>query len=305
MADDRALRQAFESANNIRLSDEEWARVLVEAESMGLSVGAGHLWVSRRRSGDAGETRFLVAVSIDGVRARAAQTGVYGPQYGPLWCGTDLVWREVWLGSQDPAACKIGGRRTTQDEPTWVVVRMVDYKPTKNPSPNWKSSAPAMLAKCAESLLLRKLYPEVGRAYVLEEMDNVGDDDTAAALPRAPRAIAAPASVPVSAPDETEQRSPVPVAVSPGGDGPNHRAMSVLLAVMAEIPAFRAIRRPNVEPEDEDSAESWLTLWLAKVEKVAGPEFASAIQTVHGLMAGPDLPDEAEFNGEPGDDVPF
>jgi len=109
-------------------------------------------------------------VTIDGLRLIAERTRKYGGQLGPYWCGKDGVWHEVWLEDGPPAASKVGVIRRDFDQPMWGVARFKSY----NKGGTWSSMPDVMIAKVAESLALRKAFPqELSGIYAPEEMAEV------------------------------------------------------------------------------------------------------------------------------------
>jgi phage recombination protein Bet len=104
--------------------------------------------------------------SIDGYRLIAERTGLYAGSDEPVYDSEDgdhpgkasvTVWKLV------------GGQRV----PFSASARWSEYK--QDTSPMWKKMPYLMLGKCAESLALRKAFPqELSGIYTREEMDQAG-----------------------------------------------------------------------------------------------------------------------------------
>lgn len=110
-----------------------------------------------------------IQVSIDGFRLVAERAGDYAGQAGPLWCGADGVWVDVWLKAEPPAAAKVGVLRRSFTEPLWAVARWESYKQSYRKdnkevlSPMWAKMGDLMLVD--QKPALRSLKERLLAAY--------------------------------------------------------------------------------------------------------------------------------------------
>jgi phage recombination protein Bet len=125
--------------------------------------------------------RLTIQASIDGLRLSAQRSREYAGQEGPQWCGKDGVWRDVWLEDEHPSAARVGVYRVGWTRPAWGVATWKEYAQVFNgkPADMWERMPANQLAKCAESLALRKAFPaELSNVYGKDEMEQA--DNTSA-----------------------------------------------------------------------------------------------------------------------------
>lgn len=156
------------------VTDDEAALFVAVCNRTGLDPFTNQIYAVKRYDSNLKRDAMSIQVSIDGMRSLAEDTHHYAGQLGPYWCGMDGQWVEVWLKTEPPAAAKVGVLRNDWKETLWAVARWDSYvQRTKdgNPTRFWAQMPDHMLAKCVESIALRRAFPaKLSGLYTAEEM---------------------------------------------------------------------------------------------------------------------------------------
>ena len=170
-------------------SDGELAYFAQVCQRLDLSPFADQIVLIGRYDKRLNRTVHRHQITVAGRRTLAERTGLLTGIEGPVWCGPrnqrgDLDWRDVWDDDKEPPYCA----RVLVHVKAWVTpangtakwAEFAQYDNNGRLLPLWKTMPSHMLGKVAESMALRRAFPDViDRAVVDANYYSLPGDDLA------------------------------------------------------------------------------------------------------------------------------
>lgn len=174
----------------------------------GLDPFARQIYMIERWTKDG--VKQTIQTGIDGLRLVAQRTCAANAESlsyeDTQWCGSDGVWRDVWLSSEPPSAARVAVLRNGHRFPAVALMReYAQMTKAGTPTQMWATKGALMIAKCAEALALRKAFPmDLAGLYIDDEMhaaSNAGREPRATAPQVSLATLTQPAGPPQEAPE--------------------------------------------------------------------------------------------------------
>jgi phage recombination protein Bet len=169
-------------------SSQEAAVLVGIAEMRGLNPLTQECYFVQRWDSQKGRMVWAVQISIDAMRIKAEESGLYAGQDEPEY--------EYEPGSKVPSLARIKVYRRDWDRPCVGVARYSEYVQKKKDgsvTKFWHDMPHNQLAKCAEAIALRKAFPRrLAKLYTADEMAQA-TSDAPEALPARPVSTPPPA----------------------------------------------------------------------------------------------------------------
>jgi len=235
------------------LNTDELALYISVADRAGLDVFTRQVYAFKNSQG-----RVCIGIGIDGLRAKADETGAYAP--GP---------KPVYETSKDGKCVSCTASVLKHVAGIWVTVEATAYfkECYQAKSPNWENRPLHMIAKCAEALALRKAFPR--------QIGQLGSEREVLAMAAEHPSDAAATVIDVEA-----------TVVEPGAPAPHLPPQQP-----SEADGFQIGGKPL------DLQRASAKAWITEAYKEAGLEVLQAKAVIDQAVAAfivPDSPDQYE-----------
>ena len=171
-------------------TDDELKLFLYQCKRLGADPLTKQIHAVKRWDKEQKREVMAMQSSIDFMRVLAQRTGEYAGQAAAQWCDASGNWIDIWVKTTAPTGAMVGVYRKGIDRPFVGVARYDSYVQLKRdgkPNKFWATMPDVMLAKCAESLALRKAFPnDLGDLYSDDEMAGADNPEPIDVTPHEP-----------------------------------------------------------------------------------------------------------------------
>lgn len=173
-------------------------------------------------------------ITVAGRRTLAARTGRLVGIEGPVWCGPrergELIWREVWDEDVPPYCARVLVHVKDWQVPVNGTAKWDEFAQTDGanglPLPLWRQMPSHMLGKVAESMALRRAFPDVIEPALEGFPAAIDSDDVEVAELTEAAAVNAIADPPPGSSSPPGSPPPQPAATVPPDWRPTSRDQS-------------------------------------------------------------------------------
>jgi phage recombination protein Bet len=149
-------------------TDDELALFLHYCKSQGFDPLDRDVYFTKRKNNKTNEYTVAYVTSIDALRARAEDTGLYAGNDDPSFDDEENPKRATVTVYKIVGGVRCGFSATA---------RWDQYYPGDTQGFMWRKMPHLMLGKCAEALALRKAFPkQLKKLYAREEMEQIGPE---------------------------------------------------------------------------------------------------------------------------------
>lgn len=204
-------------------TDDELTLFLYTCKHTGLDPLLRQIYCVKRNDSEAGNKKMTIQTGIDGYRLIADRTKRYAGN-------EDATFETDNNGKPIKATVTVYKLVGGQKMGFTASARWSEYFPGEKGGFMWKKMPFGQLAKCAESLALRKAFPaELGAVYTTEEMEQA--ESTPKEAPEMPKRLSDTPKPASEAPAAQELKSQAPAHVPETEEKPTPAGFAIMKAV--------------------------------------------------------------------------
>ena len=162
------IRESLMDTDRAKYNDTEVKLFVFQCNKTGLDPRTRQIYVTKING------KMSIQATVDGLRVIAERSNKYSGQTRPVWFSNSGEEFRIWPSSRGlPYACEVGVMRSDFKEPLFAIAIFDEYAQRINGKLGfmWEKMPALMISKVAESLALRKAFPnDMSGIYSKEEM---------------------------------------------------------------------------------------------------------------------------------------